>query len=177
MVVRRLGLSLGYAIYRPTKCRRRSVDGVSFDTQSIGARMAISKDNAILTTVITYNGDGAIIRSPFGGDPSYSTLMLSNFNLANQLTYKIGLAYTATRFGMPGISGFVNYARGINAEVAATGESIPDNEEFDVTIDFRPTEGLLRGGWLRLRYGVLNPGKDSERYNIRVTLNWGLPLL
>jgi len=156
--------------------------GSSFDTQSVGGRMAISKSNVILTAVIKYNGDGARIRTPYGGDPSFTALMLSDFKLANQLTYKIGLAYTATSFGLPGISGFMNYARGVNAEDAATGTAIPDNDELDITIDFRPTqgvfgEGFLGGAWLRVRYGVLNPGNDRERTNIRVTFNWGLPLL
>ena len=83
--------------------------------------------------------------------------MLSDFDLAGQLTYKIGLAYTATRFELPGVSGFMNYGRGVNAEIAATGESLPNDEELDVTIDFRPTMGSFKGAWLRFRYAVLNP--------------------
>ena len=61
--------------------------GSSFDTQSFGVRFSAGIDNFILTTVVSYNGDGARIRSPFGGDPSFTSLMLSNFNLANQLTW------------------------------------------------------------------------------------------
>ena len=151
--------------------------GSSFNTQSFGARMAISNNNVILTTVLTYNGDDARLRSPFGGDPSFTSLMLNDFNLANQRTYRVGLSYTGTRFGFPGISGFVNYARGVDAEVRGTSTSLPDNEEIDVTLDFRRSQAPLDGLWLRLRYAVLNLGTSRERYNIRVTLNWGFPLL
>lgn len=151
--------------------------GSSFDTQSLGARFSAGIDSFILTTVMSYNGDGAAIRSPFGGDPSFTTLMLSNFNLANQKTYRFGVSYTGTSFGYPGISGFMNYARGVNAKIGGTDTSLLDNEEIDVTVDFRPAAGALKGAWLRIRYGVLNPGSSRKRYNIRVTLNWGLPLL
>ena len=103
--------------------------------------------------------------------------MLNDFNLANQKTLRLGLSYTGTRFGFPGISGFVNYARGVDAKVGGTGTSLPDNEEFDLTLDFRRSHAPLDGLWFRFRYGVLNPGSSRERYNVRVTLNWGLPLL
>lgn len=151
--------------------------GASFNTQSLGARFSASINNMILTTVLTYNGDNSRIRSPFGGDPSFSSLMLSNFDLANQTTYKFGVSYTGSSFGLPGVSGFLNYARGVNAEDARTGASLPDNDEIDLTLDFRRSEPPLAGMWLRLRYAVINPGSSRERYNIRLTLNWGLPLL
>ncbi len=151
--------------------------GASFDTQSFGIRFSAGIDNFILTTVVTYNGDGARIRSPFGGDPSFTSLMLSNFNLANQSTWRIGFSYTGTAFGYPGISGFVNYARGVDAEIGGTGVSLPDNEEIDITVDFHPTTGPFEGAWLRIRYGVLNPGSNRKRYNVRVTFNWGFQLL
>jgi len=71
----------------------------------------------------------------------------------------------------------VNYARGVDAEIGGIGISLPDNEEIDLTVDFRPTTGPFEGAWLRVRYGVLNPGSNRKRYNIRVTLNWRFQLL
>ena len=71
----------------------------------------------------------------------------------------------------------MNYGRGVDAEVGGSGTSLPDNEEIDLTLDFRRSQAPLDGLWLRLRYAVLNPGTSRERYNIRVTLNWGFPLL
>ena len=71
----------------------------------------------------------------------------------------------------------MNYARGVDAQVGGTGASLSDDEEIDLTLDFRRGEAPLRGMWLRVRGAVLNPGSDRKRYNIRVTFNWGLPLL
>ncbi len=146
--------------------------GEGFDTQSAGLRAVASFRNAILTTAFTANGDGARIRSPFGGDPSFSSLMLSNFNLANQKTFKVGLSYNAGRIGLVGLSGFMSYARGHHAEDASTGNSLRDNEEFDLTLDFRPKQTLLRGTWLRLRTAVLNPGSDRRVVDVRLIFNW-----
>ena len=55
--------------------------------------------------------------------------------------------------------------------------SPPDNEEIDLTLDFRRSQAPLNGLWLRVRYAVLNHGASRERYDIPVSLNWGFPLL
>jgi len=57
------------------------------------------------------------------------------------------------------------------------GPVLPDNEEIDFTVDFHPTTGPFEGAWLRVRYGILNPGSSRKRYNVRITLNWGFQLL
>jgi hypothetical protein len=126
---------------------------------------------------VSANGDEAAIRSPFGGFPIFTSLMLSDFNLANQKTYRIGLSYTGAALGFPGLSGFINYARSNDAKVALTGASLPDDEEFDLTADFRPQSSIFNGAWLRARYGVINPSSSRKRYNIRITLNWDFQIL
>jgi len=171
------GFRLGAQFTNQRSVGDHLLTGSSFDTQSFGVRFSAGINNLILTSVVSYNDDGARIRSPYGGDPSFTSLMLSNFNLANQSTYRIGVSYTGTAFGYPGISGFVNYARGVDAEIGATGVSLPDEQEVDFTVDFHSTTGPFEGAWLRIRYGVLNPGSNRNRYNVRVTFNWGFQLL
>lgn len=149
-----------------------------FDTQSGGMRIAVSFRHAVLTTAFNVTSDGAPIRSFYGGDPSFSGLMLSDFTLANQKAIKIGLSYDYGRIGLAGLSGFVNYTHGFDAEFAATGASIRDADEIDLTLDIRPERPLLRGAWLRVRAGVLNPGADRRRVvQARAIFNWALQLL
>jgi hypothetical protein len=71
----------------------------------------------------------------------------------------------------------MNYARGVKAEVGGTGVALPDNDEIDLTLDFHPTAGPFEGSWLRIRYGVLNPGTNRKRCNVRVTFNWASQLI
>lgn len=151
--------------------------GPGFDTQMVGARISASIDNLVLTGVVTTVADGAAFFSPFGGYPGFNAMMLSDFNLANQSTYRIGLSMRGDRFGVPWLSGFVNYARANGAELAAIGRGIPDDKEIDLTLDFKPGARSFQGVWLRLRYGIINPGNDRERFNIRATLNWPINLI
>ncbi len=171
------GFRLGAQLTDQRSVGDNLLTGGSFDTQSGGVRLATSYRNAILTTSFTVVSDGARIRSPFGGDPSFSSLMLSDFNLANQKTFKVGFSYDGARIGLASLSAFLNYARGLDAQNAAMGGSLPDNEEIDLTLDFRPEQAPFRGVWLRLRAGVLDPGKDRRRYNVRATFNWSFALL
>ena len=150
--------------------------GPGFDTQMFGARLSASVDNLVLTGVVTTVADGGAFRSPFGGFPGFNAMMLSDFNRANQSTYRVGLSMRGERFGVPWLSGFVNYARATGAELGATGQDIPD-DEFDLTLDFKPGARASRGTWFRLRYGIINPGTNRERYNIRATLNWPFDLI
>jgi len=151
--------------------------GPSFDTQSLGVRFAASINNMVFTGVVTSNSDGAALRSPFGGYPGFNSLMLSDNNLANQTTYRVGVSMQGAAFGFPWLSGYINYARGNDAEIAATGTPLEDSEEFNITVDFKPKSGPFADAWLRVRYGVLNPGETRERYNVRATFNWGFQLL
>ena len=66
----------------------------------------------------------------------------------------------------------MSYARGYHAEDASTGNSLRDNEEFDLTLDYRPEQTLFRGTWLRLRTAVLNPGTDRRVVDVRLIFNW-----
>ena len=59
-------------------------------------------------------------------------------------------------------------------QVATTGTSIEDHEEIDLTLDFRPEQNQLGGGWLRLRTAVLNPGTNRRVVDVRLIFNWTL---
>ena len=152
--------------------------GKSFSTQSGGMRFATSYRHAILSAAFTITSRDARVRNAFGGDPSFTSLMLSDFNLANQKTVKVGLSYDCGRIGLAGVSGFVNYAHGFNPRNAATNTSLPDDDELDLTLAIRRDLPPLRGSWLRLRAGVLNPSSGRRRVvQARVILNWAVPLL
>jgi len=146
--------------------------GESFDTQAGGLRIALSYRGAVFKAGLTAVSDKARIRSAFGGDPSFNSLMLSDFNLPNQKAVKVGLSYDFGRVGMPGFSGILNYARGYDARNPVTGASLDDDEEFDVTLDFRPRQAPWKGSWLRLRTAYLNPGTDREIVDVRLIVNW-----
>ena len=55
---------------------------------------------------------------------------------------------------------------------------LPDQSEYDYTIDYKPKKGFLNGFWFRLRYTQIDEagsGKMSDQ--IRLHLNYNLPIL
>ncbi len=147
----------------------------AFDTNHYGVRVRTSYKNAILTLATTNTGSGAPIQSPFGGRPSYLSLMRSDFDSANEVGFLVGLSYDFSRLGLPDLSAYANVAWGNNAEDTSTKENLPDETEYDFTVDYRPKSDALNGLWLRLRYAYLDTGGGEDTQDVRVIVNYKLP--
>ena len=90
----------------------------------------------------------------------------------------VGLSYHFGRFGWPGLSAYANFARGTDARDPVVGGSLPNQEEFDLTVDYRPTEGPLENFWLRLRWATLDVRSDAgSTHDFRVIVNYEVPIL
>jgi hypothetical protein len=137
----------------------------TFNTQLYGARLTVSYANALLSVETNETASGTGIRNPFGGDPSFNSLMISNFNNAGEKAYGAGITYDFSKLGLNGVRAFAAYAYGIMP--ARRWE-----EEFNATVDYRITTGVLQNLWLRLRYAhnVSNISRPIEDF--RVILNY-----
>jgi hypothetical protein len=87
------------------------------------------------------------------------------------------VSYHFARLGLPDVSTVVSYTSGQNAKNVETGSSLPDREEVDLTLDYRPSEGRLRGLWLRARASFLEDDPGGTTSEFRLILNYDLPLL
>lgn len=146
------------------------------DTGVIGTRAALSYKNAILNLAYTSTDDEQRIRSPYGGYPGYISLMISDFNRAGEDAWLVGLSYNFSRFGLDELSGFINYA---NSDTPDNGTSAsPDQQEFDITLDYVFDTPALDGLWIRARAAHLDQDGagaiDVDDY--RVILNYSLAL-
>jgi len=63
--------------------------------------------------------------------------MNSDFNLAGQKVFKVGVSYNPGRLGTTWVSGFLNYSNGWGAVNTVTGAPLPNDSEVDVTVDLR----------------------------------------
>lgn len=145
-----------------------------FNTYAWGVRGRISYRGAILTLASTRSGDTRI-RSPFGGRPGYTGPMIGDFDRARERTVRIGLSQNFTPRGLTGLSIAINYTTGKNAQLD-DGAALPNSDEIDVTADYRPEHGLLKGMWLRVRWGRWNrgpgmPAREDLRFIINYTLS------
>jgi hypothetical protein len=111
------------------------------------------------------------------GYPGYLSLMESDFDRAGEDAWLVGLAYDFERLGLRGLSAFFNFARGTGARDPANGQALPDEREYDLTVDYRVArKGWLEGLWLRLRGAVLESG-DNTQTEVRLILNYAFPVL
>jgi len=153
--------------------------GGDFDTFVYSGKVSGSWRNAIVTLAFSSTDDNDRIRSPYGGYPGYLSLMLSDFNRADEDAWLLGTSYDFTSMGVPGLSGFVNYAQGYTPDSGSNAS--PDQSEFDITVDYRFQSRAVKGLWLRARAAFLDQDEDVpggfEVRDYRVILNYTLPLL
>lgn len=159
--------------------RERSPAG-SFETWNVAVRGGASYAGAIFTLAGSLTGREASIQRPWGLYPGYLGLMLSDFDRPGEGAVLVGLSYDLGRLGVPGLSAFTNFAAGFDArpELTPGEEAITDEREVDLTIDYRPEKGWLRGVWLRLRgawRGVDGAPRDDTQ--VRVIINYTIPIL
>ena len=147
-----------------------------FDTNHYGLQLKASYQQMILTLAATNTGSGAAITSPFGGRPGFLSLMISDFDRANEQGLLAGLSYDFSRWGLPGLSSFAKIAWGKNAEDASSGHNLPDLSEYNLTIDYKPETSVLNGLWLRLRHARSDFEGGAYTKDTSVILNYELLL-
>jgi hypothetical protein len=148
-----------------------------FDTRVGGAQASLSYDKIIFRTAFSITADSQNIRSPYGSYPGYLSLIEQDFDRASEKAWLLGFSYDFKDF-VKGLSTTVNFARGVDAVDPATTRELPDENEWDMTLDYRIQAGPLRGIWVRLRnaYVDFNNGGGHSN-NVRVIINYPLSLL
>lgn len=148
-----------------------------FTTNFWGAQINASLGGAVLSLAYTDVDDRAGVSNPFGGYPGFTSLIVQSFNRAGEKTWSVGLSYDLARLGLTGCSAFANFAHGDTPDSGP--QASPDQNELDLTLDYQPKQGLLKGFWLRLRGAHVDqsgPGaSDIQEYQL--ILNYNLSLL
>ena len=136
-----------------------------FSTQFYGSQLSASYQSAVLTFAHNYTAIGAGIIDPYGADPSFTGLMLSNFLSPGENAFLVGISYNFEKIGIPGVSAFANYVY---------GDQRGGNwrHEFNVTVDYRINKGPLKNLWLRLRYANLESSGQVPATDFRAIANY-----
>ena len=112
---------------------------------------------------------GEELRKPFGGTPGFTSLMVSDFDRPEETAIRVGLSYDFADLGLDGLSAFANYAHG---DVPQKGRYAGDNQdEWNVTVDYRPEKTLFKDLWFRVRLGW-NERDDQRREEYRFIVNY-----
>lgn len=150
--------------------------GGSFNTYFWGLQANASYKGAVLTLAFTSVDDAAGILFPYGGYPGYSSLIVKKFNRAGEQCWIAGVSYDFSRIGWKGVSGFVNYGRGYTPDSDVNAS--PDQDELNLTLDYRPKEGLFEGLWLRARAAFVDQwgsgAEDITEYQLILNYDFNL---
>ena len=149
--------------------------------QAGGARVQLIYRDLTLTAAFSITGAGNTIQNPWGSFPGYLSMIDQDFDRANEKAWLVGAAYDFATLLTPGLSGKFNFAWGVDAINPSTRKTAPNQAEYDVTVDYRPTvrwPTFLQGLWFRARADVLDQ-QDAKTlgYQFRLILNWERDLL
>jgi hypothetical protein len=152
-----------------------------WNTQAGGVRLQGIYRELTVTGAFSITGPGNNIQSPWGSYPGYLSMIDQDFNRANEHAVLVGVAYDFSKILARGLSANVNVAWGWDAINPITRARVPDQTEYDVTVDYRPPwilPAFLRGLWFRARAAVLDQeNARTTGYQFRLILNWERDLL
>ncbi len=149
--------------------------GGDFDTRFWGAKLAASHGGLLFTVARTSTTNNAGIRNDWGGDPSYISIIIENFNRAGEDAWLLGLSSDFSYFGDNGFSAFINYARGDTPDNGSNAS--PDQSELDLTVDYKPGTGLAKELWFRLRGAFVNQDGGNDLREVHLIANYDFSVL
>ena len=133
--------------------------GSSFQTYQASAKVQMTYVGWTLFVAGSSTGDQSKIFSPFGTKPNYTDMQQVSFDNANEkaigasAAYDFGYAFS--RYGLSGLSAGAWYTQGWDAINPTTNLGILNRNELDLWIQYRPTEGPLKGFRLKTQYSDL----------------------
>jgi len=139
-------------------------------TYALGGQADISYRKAVLTLALTGNSTSEDLLSPYGTYAGYNSIIVNDYNRAGEYGLKAGLSYDFTNLGLEWLSFFGNYVWGFNAVDPETDQDIPNQDEFDFTVDFKPQGSWIKGLSVRLRTALIHEegGRSLEDYRVIV---------
>jgi outer membrane porin, OprD family len=126
--------------------------GSPFRTYQASAQVQVVYAGWTLFVAGSITGDESQIFSPFGTKPNYTNMQQISFDNAGEKAIGGSVAYDFGAIGFNGLSVGAWYTRGWGAIDPATNLAIPDRSELDLWIQYRPTEGPLKGLRIKTQY-------------------------
>lgn len=165
----RLQLAGQYADQRSTG--QDLLAGQAFRTSQLGLKAELAMGPALLTTAYTDTGNGANMRSPWGGYPGYTSAQDEDFDRRGERAVMLRAAYNfPPELGLSTHGLWVHGSRPDNAGGSA-------QDEYDLDVQWRVGGGVLKGLKLLARYAHVsrdapdNPHQDD----LRLVLYYDLP--
>jgi hypothetical protein len=178
-VTERLGLLFAAQFTDQRSVGNELLTGDSFSTNQFGVKGDISYGGGVFTLAYTGASRGADLQNPWSGYPGYTSVQVQDFNRAGEDAFMVKASYDFTRLGLEGVSAYALYVHGWGRIDPSTKASVPDEDELDLDLQWRPKWKFLDGLWFRVRYANVHQyeGDEDNINDFRVIVNYDIPLL
>jgi hypothetical protein len=152
--------------------------GSFFSTYQASAKVQMTYEGWTLFVAGSSTGDQSKIFSPFGTKPNYTDMQQVSFDNANEKAVGGSVAYdfsyAFSKYGFSGLSVGVWATHGWDAIDPITTVEIPDRDELDLWIQYRPTEGWLKGFRLKTQYSDVwqDDGVRNDQPELRFLIDY-----
>jgi hypothetical protein len=126
--------------------------GTPFETYQASAKAQMHYAGWTLFVAGSITDRGSSLYTPFGSNPNYTAMQQLLFTNANEKAFGGSIAYDLGTAGLSGLSAGAWYTHGWDAINSSTNAGIPDQKELDLWIQYRPTEGPLKGFRVKVQY-------------------------
>jgi len=153
--------------------------GSSFSTNQVGMSTDVSYRSTILSLLYTTNSRGQNLVNPWSGYPGYTSAMVTNYSKAGVSAFGTKISYDFSRLGLEGLAAYVLYVHGWGMVDQTTKAPLPDENELDADLQWRPKWSLLEGLWVRGRYGIVHQYQGPKQYvhDCRMIVNYDFQLM
>jgi len=172
----RLGFLLAaqYSDQRSTGDKLLTVS--SFDTNQVGIKGEMGFDGALMTLAYTVASSEATLRNPWSNYPGYTSVQVQDFNRAGEQAFMLRGAFDFSKVGLEGLTAYALWVHGWNRTDPG---HVYNEDEYNIDIQWRAKDGLLKGLWPRFRYAHVDQrgGSSSSLNDVRVIMNYEIAVL
>jgi hypothetical protein len=133
--------------------------GSGFETYQASAKVQMNYVGWTLFAAGSITGDGSKMFSPFGSKPNYTDMQQLSFDNAREKAIGASAAYDfGYAFGPNGLAGLsvgAWYTHGWDAINPVAALAIPDRDELNLWIQYRPNDGPLKGLRVKTQYSTI----------------------
>ena len=153
--------------------------GYSFSVNQVGVKTEMSYGGALLSLAFTTDSSGADLQSPWGSYPGYTYVQVKEFNRAKEKAFLVKAAYDFTRLGLESVTAYALYVHGWDRINPSTGQDVPNENELNLDLQWKPKSGFFKNFWPRIRYAVVHQYEGEKNYihDFRIIMNYDFSLL
>jgi len=123
--------------------------GEDFSADQYGLKVELPVGGATFTLAYTDTGDGTDMQNPWSGYPGYTSVQVEDFYRGGEAALMMKAAYE-----FASIKGLSAYALWVNGTDPDDPEQY-ERDEYDANLQWKPTDGHLKGLSLRARYALV----------------------